>query len=71
MGKYKPKPIKYNLGGNIVKIRIEDETGAVIERWTVMMSDLWKWERAMRMKYGEIFKEKKDDWNRDLGWSLK
>ena len=65
----KPKPIRYNIGENIVKIRIEDETGAVIENWTVMMSDLWKWARTIRLKYGVSFKEKEID--KDLEWTMR
>ena len=67
--KNRPKPIKYHTGESIVKIKIEDETGAVIENWTIMMSDLWKWARAMRLKYGVSFKEKEED--KDLEWALK
>lgn len=67
--KIKPRPIRYNTGENIVKIRIEDESGAIIENWTIMMSDLWKWARAMRLKYGISFKEQEED--KDLDWALK
>lgn len=69
MNNYKPKPIKYNSGESIIKIRIEEPSGALMENWTVMASDLWKWARAMRLKYGLNFDEKKKTVNdRDLDW---
>ena len=55
--------IRYNSGRNIVKIKIEDTSGALIENWTIMMSDLGKWVKQMDEKYGSQIKRKTDlDW---------
>jgi len=55
------KKIKYNSGDGLVKIKIEDDTGKVIERWTIMFSDLYKWAELMKRKYGLSV-------DRDLEW---
>ena len=60
------KGIKYGSGEGIVKIRIEEDSGALMERWTIMMSDLGNWFRIMKKKYGDRVESKKD--NRDLDW---
>jgi hypothetical protein len=60
------KKIKYNNGEGLVKIKIEDETGAKQESWTIMLSDLGQWSAMMCRKYG-IEKRKKDE---DLDWAL-
>jgi hypothetical protein len=63
------KPIKYNSGEGLAKIRIEEESGALMENWTIMMSDLGTWFRTMQEKYGDQIdnkKEKKID--HDLDW---
>ena len=57
------KKIRYNTGESLVKIKIEDDTGAKMETWTIMLSDLGKWADTMRKKYG--LEDKKD---RDLDW---
>ena len=67
--KIKPKPIKYYSGEGICKIRIEDETGKMIENWTIMMSDLWKWARFMKLKYGVNFSDESSK-DKDLDWAL-
>ena len=58
------KNIRYNTGECLVKIRIENETGALLENWTIMFSDLAKWFNTMRRKYG--IKGTKDT---DLDWA--
>jgi len=58
------KKINYNLGENIVKIKIEDSTGARQENWTIMMSDLGKFVDLMHRKYGNIKKDRDLDWTR-------
>ena len=62
------KKIKYNTGEGLVKIRIEDESGARMENWTIMMSDLWQWADMMIRKYGLDKKGKFSD--RDLDWAM-
>ena len=59
------KKIRYNSGEGLVKIKIEDDTGKVIEKWTIMFSDLCKWTDLMKRKYGLSEKSHKD---RDLEW---
>ena len=56
--------IKYNSGRGILKVRIEDQTGALQENWTIMMDDFPKWVGIMCKKYGfKIQREKTDlDW---------
>ena len=49
----------------MAKIKILDETGALMENWTIMMSDLGKWASLMRQKYGI-----KDNRDKDLDWAL-
>ena len=61
------KKIKYNSGEGIVKIRIEEESGALMENWTIMFSDLGKWVSQMRRKYGSIVDGKRND-DKDLDW---
>ena len=61
------KKIKYGTGEGIVKIRIEEDTGALLENWTIMMSDLSRWAKLMRKKYGSQI-ESKEDKDRDLDW---
>lgn len=60
------KKIKYNRGEGLVKIKIEDESGARMENWTIMMSDLGQWTNMMIRKYGldkkPIFNDKDLDW---------
>lgn len=60
------KPIKYNTGEGIVKIKIEESDGALLENWTIMLSDLGQWAKFMRRKYGNRIESNKDD--RDLDW---
>jgi len=62
------KKIKYNTGEGLVKIKIEDSTGARQESWTIMMSDLKQWSNMMCKKYG-INNDKKDR-DRDLDWAM-
>ena len=63
------KKIKYHTGESLVKIKIEDDTGALMENWAIMFSDLWDWFQLMRRKYGDntIGKVKRD---RDLDWAI-
>lgn len=57
------RSIRYNTGTGIMKVRIEDDTGALMENWTIMMSDFEDWAETMRRKYGITKKKKKDlDW---------
>lgn len=60
------KPIKYGRGSEIVKIKIEDGTGAIKENWTIMMSDLANFVKKMSEKY-YIEGIKKD---KDLDWAI-
>lgn len=62
------KKIRYHTGEGLVKIRIEDETGAKMENWTIMMSDLGQWANMMFKKYGISRNGKKLD--KDLGWAM-
>jgi len=61
------KKIKYHTGEGLVKIRIEDESGAKMETWTIMMSDLGQWASIMRKKYG-LNRNRKYD--KDLDWAM-
>jgi len=49
------KKIRYDTGENIVIIKIKDGTGKFIENWTINMSDLMKFVRLMKRKYGIEF----------------
>ena len=61
------KKIRYHDGDNIMKIRIEDDSGGLMENWTIKMSDLGKWVNIMHHKYGiELSNKKKLD--EDLDW---
>jgi len=60
------RKIKYNIGANIVEIKIRDETGKYVENWTIMMPDLMQWVSIMKKKYG--FSDCKRDSN--LDWAL-
>ncbi len=62
------KKIQYHTGEGLVKIRIEDETGAKMENWTIMMSDLGQWVSMMQRKYGISKKKKRVD--EDLDWAM-
>jgi len=55
---------RYDAGENIVRIKIEDETRRVIDTWVLMISDLPKWFRSIKEKYG--LESKKT--HRDLEW---
>ena len=59
--------IRYNCGKGILKARIEDENGAKLENWTIMLEDFPKWVRIMCQKYG--FKIEPD--KTDLDWARK
>jgi hypothetical protein len=59
------KPIKYNAGESMVKIKVLEPTGALLENWTIMMSDLGKFANLMRRKYGVNMAKEKD---KDLDW---
>jgi hypothetical protein len=62
------KKIRYGVGSEIVKIKIEDGTGGLKENWTIMMSDLAKFVKRMSQKYHiEGMKKDKDS---DLDWAI-
>jgi len=61
------KKINYHTGENLVKIKIEDETGAKQENWTIMMSDLKQWADMMCRKYGVGDKK---PINKELDWAM-
>ena len=62
------KKLKYNTGEGLAKLKIEDASGAKIENWTIMMSDLGKLSRLLCRKYGidyntrDVKKDKDFDW---------
>ena len=60
------KKIRYNTGDGIAKIRMEDDTGAIVENWTIHWSDLKKWVSQMERKYGINMKARTKD--ADLDW---
>jgi hypothetical protein len=60
------KKIVYNGGEGIAKIKFLDESGKVLENWTIMWSDLGKWVKQMESKYSINLKNKKMD--SDLDW---
>jgi len=64
------KKLRYNTGEGLVKLKIEDSSGARIGNWTIMMSDLWKLSRLLCRKYGidPHNGERKED--KDLDWAM-
>lgn len=63
------KKTSYNKGEGRVKIKIEDASGARIENWTVMMSDLGKLSKLLCRKYGiDCYTEQHK--NKDLDWAM-
>jgi len=60
------KKINYGTGECLVKIKIEEDSGAMLENWTIMMSDLEGWFKIMKRKYGNRVESVKKD--RDLDW---
>ncbi len=62
------KKLKYNTGEGLVKMKIEDSSGARIENWTIMMSDLGKLSRLLCRKYGIDYNTGEKD--RDLDWAM-
>ena len=63
------KKIEYNKG-NLVKMKIEDATGARIENWTIMMSDLGKLSRLLCKKYGIDYNTGEYRKEKDLDWAM-
>ena len=62
------KKLKYNTGEGLVKLKIEDASGARIENWTIMMSDLGKLTKLLCRKYGINYNT--GEKNRDLEWAM-
>ena len=60
------KKIRHNTGECLVKVRIEEDSGALLEKWTIMMSDLGNWFKIMKRKYGNRVETNSN--NRDLDW---
>ena len=58
------KKIRYDSGENIVKIKIEDETRRMVDKWILMMSDLPNWFNIIKRKYGVA----ESKMPRDLEW---
>jgi len=56
--------VRYVAGENIVRIKIEDETRRIIDTWVLMISDLPKWFKSIKEKYG-LTSEKQQ---KDLEW---
>jgi len=64
------RPIRYNQGQEIFKIKIEDHSGASIENWVFMRCDFAKFVNIISKKYGISMKPKKQNKDRDLEWAL-
>jgi len=64
------KKLKYNTGEGLVKLKIEDASGARIENWTIMMSDLGKLTRLLCRKYGIDYNTGEFRKNKDLDWAM-
>ena len=62
------KKIRYNAGDGLVKLKIEDASGARIENWTIMLSDLGKMSRLLCKKYGVDYNTGEKD--KDLDWAM-
>lgn len=62
------KKLKYNTGEGLVKMKIEDSSGARIENWTIMLSDLGKLSKLLCRKYGVDYNT--GEKNRDLDWAM-
>jgi len=56
--------VRHDAGENIVRIKIEDETRRIIDTWVLMISDLPKWFKSIKEKYG-LTSEKQQ---KDLEW---
>jgi len=63
------KKLKYNSGEGLIKMKIEDATGARIESWTIMMSDLGKLSKMLCNKYGISYNTSEQK-NKDLDWAM-
>jgi hypothetical protein len=59
--------IKYHSGQGIFKVRLEDESGALMENWVFMEKDFPNFVNIMCKKYG--FKLKKPKKQTDLDWA--
>jgi len=62
------KKLKYNTGEGLVKLKIEDASGARIENWTIMMGDLGKLSRLLCKKYGIDYNT--GEKGKDLDWAM-
>lgn len=59
------KKISYHRGDYLMKVKIEDPSGAKEGNWTFMMSDLGQFVETMHRKYGisrEPVESKELDW---------
>ena len=56
------KKVKDSKGDQIVIIKVLDQDRSILENWTIMMSDLYKWVSIMKSKYGINRKDKDLDW---------
>lgn len=57
--------IKYNVGEEIFKVRIEDTSGALQEQWVFMKRDFVRWVKNICAKYGINLDKKTDlDWTK-------
>ncbi len=66
MGKF--KPIRYNNGKEIFRVKIEDTTGAFLENWVFMKDDFERWAKLMKRKFG-ISDDKPKEIDKDLDWA--
>lgn len=64
------KTLKYNTGEGLVKMKIEDATGARIENWTIMLSDLGKLARLLCRKYGVDYNTGDYKKGKDFDWAM-
>jgi len=62
------KQIKRNSNEGLVKLKIEDASGAKMENWTIMMSDLGKLSRLLCKKYGIDYNT--GERSKDLDWAM-
>lgn len=60
------KKIKYNSGREIFHLKVQDPTGAVLDKWVVMKDDFNKMVDIIKKKYG--LKGKKISEEDDLSW---
>ena len=61
------RKIRYNTGEGLFKVKIEDDSGAIIENWTIMFNDFPEWVNTICRKYGFKVDSRPQT---DLDWAI-